>query len=153
MDGNGKDGIEGVVSIIDALNDGFDFVQGSRFVKGGMAMNTPLHRVAAIRLLHNPVTSLAARYRFTDTTNGFRGHSASLLQDQRVAPLREIFDSYELLAYLPIRSGQLKYRITEVPVTRAYPKGDEIPTKIHGLAAHIRMIKVLFKAAIGCYRP
>ena len=37
MDGNNKDGVEGIERLNHALNNGFDFVQGSRFVKGGDA--------------------------------------------------------------------------------------------------------------------
>ena len=90
-----------------ALRAGDDFVQGSRFVPGGRAENTPWERYLAIRLVHAPITSLGARHWFTDTTNGFRGHSRRLLTDPRVAPFRDVFETYELLAYLPIRAARL----------------------------------------------
>lgn len=153
MDGNGKDDVGGIARITAALRDGFDFVQGSRFTPGGKAVNTPLERIIAIRLLHAPLTSLAARHRFTDTTNGFRGHSRRLLEDPRVAPLREVFDTYQLLAYLPIRAARLGYRVTDVPVTRSYPHGTETPTKIKGFAAHLRLFGILVSASIGRYGP
>lgn len=153
MDGNGKDGADGIDRMATALRDGYDFVQGSRFVHDGKAINTPRDRLLAIRLIHAPVTSLAARYRFTDTTNGFRGHSRRLLEDPRVAPLRDAFQTYELLAYLPIRVARLGYRITEVPVTRSYPKGATPPTKISGFAAHIDLLRILFQASRGQYDP
>ena len=40
MDGNGKDGADGVFGILSALEDGFDFVQGSRFVKVELAVHS-----------------------------------------------------------------------------------------------------------------
>lgn len=153
MDGNGKDGVEGVAAIAAALRDGYDFVQGSRFIPGGHAINTPRDRYLAIRLIHAPLTSLGARYWYTDTTNGFRGHSRRLLEDHRVSPLRDEFDTYELLAYLPIRAAKLGYRITEVPVTRAYPRDEAIPTKIHGTSAHAKMLTILARACTGRYNP
>jgi len=153
MDGNGKDGVDGISIIAAALRDGYDFVQGSRFVPGGHAINTPRDRYLAIRLIHAPLTSLAARRWYTDTTNGFRGHSLRLLEDPQVAPLRNEFDTYELLAYLPIRAARLGYRITEVPVTRAYPRDEATPTKIHGSSAYARMFRILTNATIGGYNP
>ena len=153
MDGNGKDDASGINAIVGALDEGFDFVQGSRFLPGGNAINTPLGRLLAIRLLHAPITSIAARRWYSDTTNGFRGHSRKLLEDAGLDPLREVFDSYELLAYIPIQASRLGFRITEVPVTRSYPSTGPIPTKIHGLSAHTRMWQILMKAARGNYRP
>ena len=110
IDGNDKDSIEDVPHFIEKLEEGFDLVQGSRFVKGGVAINTPLSRLVAVRLLHAPVISLTARQWFTDTTNAYRAYSTQYLQDARVAPFRDVFNTYELLAYLSVRATQLKYR-------------------------------------------
>ena len=153
MDGNGKDGVAGITAISDSLREGYDFVQGSRFISGGQAINTPTERLLAIRLVHAPLMSLSARRWFTDTTNGFRGHSRRLLEDPRVAPLRDEFDTYELLAYLPIRAARLGYRLTEVPVTRSYPQGGPVPTKIQGVADRVRLLSILLKAGKGCFDP
>ncbi len=151
VDGNGKDDVAAIPLFVAALEAGAGFVQGSRYVPGGRAINTPLERHVAIKLLHAPVTSFAARKRYTDTTNGFRGHSRELLLDPRVAPMREVFDTYELLAYLPIRAARLGYRCTEVPVTRAYPEAGPLPTKIHGRGAQLDLVKILWRAATGRY--
>jgi glycosyltransferase involved in cell wall biosynthesis len=153
MDGNGKDGVDGIDTIASALHQGYDFVQGSRFVRGGVAKNTPPSRYVAIRLIHAPITSIGARHWYTDTTNGFRGHSRRLLTDPRVAPLRDVFDTYELLAYLPVRAARLGYRVTEAPVSRAYPKGEAKPTKIRGLSGHAGLLRILLNAAAGRYGP
>lgn len=153
VDGNGKDDVTAIPRFVEALDAGADFVQGSRYVPGGRAINTPRERHLAIKLFHAPVTSMAARRRFTDTTNGFRGHSRTLLTDPRVAPLRAVFDTYELLAYLPIRAARLGYTCTEVPVTRAYPEAGLIPTKIHGRGAQLELVKILGRAALGRYDP
>lgn len=153
VDGNGKDDVSALPRFVSALEAGAGFVQGSRFVPGGQAINTPRDRHLAIKLLHAPVTSLAARHRYTDTTNGFRGHSRALLLDPRVAPMRDVFDTYELLAYLPIRAARLGYECHEVPVTRAYPPAGEIPTKIHGRGAQLALVRILGRAALGRYNP
>jgi glycosyltransferase involved in cell wall biosynthesis len=148
MDGNDKDDFDGVGQIKKALEQGYDFVQGSRFIPGGRAINTPIKRLLGIRLIHAPLTSLFAGKKFTDTTNGFRGHSRKLLEQIQFD--REIFRTYELLAYIPIRAGKLKLKCIEMPVTRKYPTGT-IPTKINSFRAEIRLLKILFYAGIGKY--
>lgn len=153
MDGNNKDGEHGIEIIQNALLRGFDFVQGSRFIRGGQAINTPLRRLFAIRFIHAPITSIGAGFWYTDTTNGFRGHSAKLLNSSKMGVFRDIFDTYELIAYIPIQARKLNFRVTEVPVKRMYPLGGAIPTKIHGIRANLRVLKILFLAVIGGYSP
>ena len=130
IDGNNKDSIEDVPHFIEKLKEGYGLIQGSRFVKGGKAINTPFIRMLSVRLIHAPIISFTAKHRFSDTTNAFRGYSAQYLRDERVKPLRDIFMTYELLAYLSVRATQLGYKACEIPVTRAYPKSGKTPTKI-----------------------
>jgi len=153
MDGNNKDDPKGIAEILEALETGFDFVQGSRFKSGGKAINTPIHRYIAIRFIHAPLTSWASRYWYTDTTNGFRGHSARLLRDSQIQIFRGIFKYYELLAYLPIRSSQVGFKVKEVPVIRTYPHGVKTPTKIHGIVPQLQILLILLKAVIGRFNP
>lgn len=153
IDGNNKDSIEDVPVFIQKLQEGVDFVQGSRFIPGGKAINTPPIRYISVRLLHAPVISLAARHWFTDTTNAYRAYSKRYLTDGRVQPLRDIFVSYELLAYLSSRATQLGMSACEVPVTRAYPKTGKTPTKISFFKGNYELLKVLFRNLFGYYRP
>lgn len=81
IDGNGKDGVESIPRFVELLNDGYDFIQGSRFVAGGKFENTPLDRYLGIRLFIAPLMSFASGFRFTDPTNGFKGLSRELLSD------------------------------------------------------------------------
>ncbi|MFM5907980.1 MAG: glycosyltransferase family 2 protein [Novosphingobium sp.] len=153
IDGNGKDGVESLPNFAAALDDGFDYVQASRFIAGGEARNTPLSRWLAIRLIHAPVLSIAARHWLTDTTQGYRAYSARYLLDQRVQPFRTVFTGYELLAYLTVRAGQIGYRVKELPTSRVYPQGEAVPTKISGLAALWNLMAVMLKAFAGAYAP
>jgi len=114
--------------------------------------NTPIDRYIAGRLIHAPILSLAARHWFTDTTNGFRAYSVGYLRDPRVAPFRDVFAYYELLFYLTVRAPQLKYRVTEIAVTRRYPP-DTVPTKISGWSGRLHMLKELFGVALGQFHP
>lgn len=124
VDGNNKDSIEDVPRFIEKLEEGYDLIQGSRFIKGGKAINTPFIRMVSVKLIHAPVISMAAHQRFTDTTNAYRAYSARYLKDDRVKPLRDIFMTYELLAYLSVRATQIGMKACEIPKSRIWQRTD-----------------------------
>lgn len=152
IDGNDKDDPEAIGRFVDALVKGVDFVQASRFIAGGHAVNTPKSRDMAIRLLHAPILRWTSGFPWTDTTQGFRAYSSRMLLDPRIAPFRAIFDAYELLAYLSYRAPRLGYRCVELPATRRYPRG-EVPTKISPLRGNLVLLWTLLKASVGGYNP
>ena len=153
VDGNNKDSVEDIPRFIEALDAGYDFIQGSRYIPGGRAVNTPLLRHVSVKLIHAPVISLSAKHRFTDTTNAFRGHSKQYITHPQVQPLRDIFVGYELLAYLSVRASQLGLRVCEVPVTRAYPKTGKTPTKISPIRGNAGLLRVLWNNLRRRYHP
>lgn len=152
IDGNDKDDPGAIPRFIEALDQGIDFVQASRFIPGGLAENTPKLRNFAIRFIHAPLLSLFSGFRWTDTTQGFRAYSRRMLLDPKIAPFRQLFLSYELLAYLSYRAPKLGYRCMELPTARRYPKG-EAPTKIRGVGGNWSVLTTLFKACLGRYNP
>lgn len=152
IDGNDKDDPEAIPRFIDALKGGVDFVQGSRFIPGGVAVNTPKSRYFAIRWIHAPMLSLFSGFHWTDTTQGFRAYSRRMLLDPNVAPFRNIFLTYELLAYLSYRAPKLGYRCIELPSIRRYPT-DEVPTKISSLKGNLSVFQILIRACLGGYDP
>lgn len=152
IDGNDKDDPEGIPRFIQALEAGYDFVQGSRFVAGGIAENTPRSRDWAIRFIHAPMLSLASGFRWTDTTQGFRAYSRRMLLDLRVAPFRDVFVTYELLAYMSYRAPRLGFRCIELPSARRYPWG-EVPTKISNVRGNLSVLKVLVASCLGQFNP
>lgn len=153
IDGNNKDSIEDVPRFIEKLEDGYDLIQGSRFIKGGKAINTPFIRTVSVKLIHAPIISLTAHQRFTDTTNAFRAYSSRYLTDKRVQPLRDIFMTYELLAYLSVRATQIGLKACEIPVTRAYPETGKTPTKISFFKGNSELMKILILNLFGKYNP
>jgi dolichol-phosphate mannosyltransferase len=153
IDGNNKDSIEDIPKFIAKLDAGYDFIQGSRFIRGGRAVGTPLMRYLAVRLIHAPLISRTAGQKFTDTTNAYRAYSRKYLEHPQVRPLRDIFITYELLAHLSVRASRLKLRTCEVPVVRAYPKKGKTPTKISFLKGNLSLLKILMKNMAGGYNP
>lgn len=150
IDGNDKDDPEAISRFIDALKQGVDFVQASRFVVGGVAENTPNSRDLAIRFIHAPMLSLFSGFKWTDTTQGFRAYSRKLLLDPKLAPFRDVFMTYELLAYLSYRAPKLGHICVELPTVRRYPKG-EVPTKISSVKGNLSVLTVLIKSCMGAY--
>lgn len=153
IDGNGKDGVEAIPSFLEALAEGYGFVQGSRYVPGGREENTPLDRKLGLKLLHAPLISLAAGFRYTDTTNGFRAFSRAFLLDPAVQPFRDVFRTYNLHYYLSIRAPRLKYKVKELPVTRCYPKSGPTPSRISGFSDKLAILQLLWYAVTGRYNP
>jgi dolichol-phosphate mannosyltransferase len=148
VDGNDKDGVEALPAFVDALDAGWDFVQGSRFAPGGRHQHTPLLRYMGIRYLHAPIVRHLSGFAYTDTTNGFRAHSATLLLDHRLQLSRAVFSGYELPAYLAIRAPQLGFRVRELPVSRCYPSGP-VPTKIRPVRGPLELLWVLWRVRHG----
>jgi dolichol-phosphate mannosyltransferase len=151
IDGNGKDGLDGIPGMLAALEQGYDHVQGSRFIPGGHHENTPLTRYLAVNLLHAPLISLASGFRYTDTTNGFRAYSATLLKDPRIGVFRPCFDRYQLHYHLAIHAASLDYRVCEIPVSRSYPAKGKTPTKIKGVSGLVGVMKQLWDTCTGVY--
>lgn len=153
VDGNGKDDISAIPSFVALLDQGYDHIQGSRYIPGGKAVNTPKLRHAGLKLIHSPLISIASGRKHTDTTNGFRAYSAALLNDKKIAVFRDIFQTYELHYYLAIESSRnKKYKVTETPVTRTYPKTGKTPTKISPLKGNMSIMKILLLAVLGKYK-
>lgn len=153
LDGNGKDDVSAIPTFIGLLEQGYDHIQGSRFIEGGQAINTPLTRLLALKLLHAPLMSFAGRRRMTDTTNGFRGYSAKLILDSEVSVFRDIFVTYELHYHLALESSRnSRFIVTETAVTREYPATGKIPTKISPFRGNVHVLGVLLKAVFGVYR-
>ncbi|MFN6943714.1 MAG: glycosyltransferase family 2 protein [Cytophagaceae bacterium] len=152
IDGNNKDDTDAIPEFINKLKQGYDHVQGSRYIPGGKAVNTPMARHLGLKILHAPLISLASGFKYSDTTNGFRAYSSKFLSDNRVNPFRNVFPEYELHYYLAIRAPRLGYKTIETPVTRVYPKG-KTPTKISPFKGYIKILITLFKASLQLYNP
>lgn len=151
IDGNGKDGVEAIPGFIEALRQGIDHVQGSRFISGGHHENTPKSRILGLKWLHAPLIRLASGFPYTDTTNGFRAYSSRLLTSPEINPFRDCFTGYELHYHLAVEAGRLHFNVKEIPVSRVYPKAGKVPTKISPIKGYANVILKLLLASSGYY--
>ena len=153
IDGNNKDGVEAIPQFLAALDEGWDYVQGSRYRPGGFEEHTPLLRKLAVRYIHAPLLSLASGFHYTDTTNGFRCLSRRFLLDPTLLPFRAVFNTYNLHYYFSYMAPKLGYQVKELPVRRVYPKAGPAPSKIKGVQANLHILMLLCKTVLGFYNP
>lgn len=150
IDGNNKDGVQAIPNFIQKLEGGQDYIQGSRFISGGYHMNTPLARLLAIKLIHAPCINFMARFKYTDTTCGYRGISRLFLEDNKLDIFRNIFVGYELFYYMSVMAPKLGYNTCEIPTSRVYPSKGKAPTKIT-MRGNFIIIHELWKLQTGFY--
>ena len=152
VDGNNKDSVEQIPEFIELLKNGIDFVQGSRFIKGGHHKNTPLMRFLAIKFFSNPLLSIVSGFKYSETMSAFRGFNVDILKDARLDIFRDIFKTWELQWYLASRIPRLGYKVKEIPTSRIYPDSGKTPTKINW-RGNIRIVSQLLKVSFGYYNP
>ena len=150
VDGNNKDSVEQTMEFVEMLEKGYDFVQGSRFMKGGHHENTPLLRLLGMKLFSNPLISMSSGFKYTEIMSSFRGYKMDIIDDEKINVFRDIFQTWDLLLYLSNIIPQLGYKVIEIPQIRVYPKKGKTPTKIN-VIGNIRIIIQLIKIALGIY--
>jgi len=144
VSGNDKDSPEDIAKLAKAVEQGYDFVQGSRYCPGGHYGRMPFYRTIATRILHPVLFSLITGRRITDSTNGFRAVRVSLCQDSRMNLHQSWLDAYELEPYLFFKAIKLGYKVTEVPVTKIYPPKKEGYTKMKPFSGWWSILRPLF---------
>lgn len=120
MAASGKDRPEEIPQLLSRIDEGYDYVQGSRFMQGGASVNLPLVRGVLIHAF-TVMFRLLTGFRGSDVTNGFRAYRLALLDDPRVRVHQEWLDGYELEYYIHWKAITLGYRVIEVPVSKTYP--------------------------------
>lgn len=140
MAANGKDDPQEIPHLVKPImEDGFDYVQGSRFLTGGKQVNTPLSRVFAIKA-YSVLWSLVMGIKITDVTNGFRAYKTSIFKNKEINIWQEWLGTYELEYYLHYKVIKYGYRVKEVPVSKIYPETGKY-TKIRAVLDWWRIIK------------
>lgn len=127
-----------------------DFVQGSRWLRGGTVVNAPLSRRLSTRL-YSAIMSLVTLRSCTDGTNGLRAFRASLLDDGRINLQQECLDGYELEPYLLYKVLTLNHRVREVPITIRYHHEHGGCTKMRPIRDWWRIFRPLLFLRLGIW--
>lgn len=130
-----------------ALARSADYVQGSRWMRGGRVVGSTGGRGLGTRVYSIAFSVLAWR-RVTDATNGFRIFRSTLLADPAIRLRQEWLDSYDLEPYLLYQAIHRGYRVIEIPVTVRYPE-DRQYTKMRGLRDWWRLFRPALLLRLG----
>jgi dolichol-phosphate mannosyltransferase len=107
-----SDDCRDVVGYWEKLNEGYDAVFGSRFVKGGGVIDYPKVKYA-INRLGNLFIKLLFRIRLNDTTNAFKGYRRTTLDGLR--PF--LSPQFNLTVELPLKTIVRGFSWTVTPIT------------------------------------
>jgi dolichol-phosphate mannosyltransferase len=150
MAGNDKDRPVEVPRLVEPIvRDGYDFVQGSRYLPGGDFGNMPKYRQIATRYVHPGLFSFITGRKITDSTNGFRAIRVSCLEDPKIDYHQAWLDHYELEPYLFYKFIKLGYKVREVPVTKIYPPKALGYTKMAPITGWWSILKPLVLLGLG----
>lgn len=121
-----------LVGALDALlAQQADYVQGSRWIRGGRVVGVAGGRGAGTRL-YSLAFSLLSFRRITDATNGFRIFRSDILGHPKIDIGQSWLNSYDLEPYLLYKAIRCGYRVIEYPCTVRY-HADEGFTKMRGV--------------------
>jgi len=113
MDADLSHDAEALPLLLGALDEGADFVIGSRYIPGGSIPHWPFHRRALSRY-GNLYTRFALRMPVTDATSGYRAYTADIVRDIDLVNTKA--NGYGFQIELAYRVSQLGGDIREVPI-------------------------------------
>jgi dolichol-phosphate mannosyltransferase len=150
MAGNDKDNPDEIGRLIDPIvNEGYDFIQGSRYLgKNGIGGDMPFYRKLATRL-HPMLMGFFTGRKLTDTTNGFRAFRLSLFDNKNIDIDQSWLDHYELEPYLLFKVIKLGFRFKEAPVTKIYPSRKLGYTKMKPIVGWWSILRPVFLLGLG----
>jgi len=149
VSGNDKDDPNDVVKLIEGIEQGDDFVQGSRYLPGGgIGGDMPFYRKLATRI-YPLVFSLMVMRKVTDFTNGFRAIRTTMFNDHRIDINQPWLYQYELEPYLFFKAVKLGYKVIEVPVRKIYPKKEEGYTKMKPFSGWWSILRPIIFLGLG----
>lgn len=148
--GNGKDDPSQISRLLKPiLENGVDFVQGSRYLEGGSFNKMPLHRRLVTRI-YPMLLGILTGFKATDGTNGYRAFRLSILDDPEIDLDQNWLDEC-LEYYLSLRILQRGYKAAEVPVSKIYPQTQVYQryTKVRPGIGWLNRLKPMFYCGLG----
>ncbi len=120
-----------IPSVIQPIIDNeYDFIQGSRRMRGGRVVNDRPFRMVTTQL-YSLLFSILTRRKITDATNGFRAFRLSIFQNANMDIDQDWLDRYELEPYILYKAVECKsIRFKEAPITIYYHQNRKQFTKM-----------------------
>jgi dolichol-phosphate mannosyltransferase len=110
--GDGSDSPEDVVRGFRKLEEGYECVFGSRFIKGSQVIDYPKHKLLINRLANSFVKTLFS-FSYNDTTNAFKCYRREVIEGAQ--PL--ISKHFNLTVELPLKAIIRGYSYAVVPIS------------------------------------
>lgn len=107
-----SDAPEDIVSYYHKLQEGYDCIFGSRFIKGGKVIDYPRHKLIVNRLA-NLFIKILFGFKFNDTTNAFKIYRKDVIQG--ISPL--VSHHFNLTVEMPLKAIVRGYSYTTIPIT------------------------------------
>lgn len=148
MGGDDQDNPEEMVRLLRYTEEGYDFVQGSRYLPGGETVNIPWFRWLTTGF-YSLLFKVLIQFPVTDGTNGFRAIRLSILRDPRIRWEQPWLNTYELEPYLYYQAIARGFRVIEAPVTKRYPKGKQGFTKMIPILDWWRILRPILFLRLG----
>jgi dolichol-phosphate mannosyltransferase len=130
-----SDDCRDVVLYWNVLNEGYDAVFGSRFIKGGGVIDYPRVKLLLNRLVNRMIRMLF-RIRLNDTTNAFKAYRRAVIDGCR--PL--IAPHFNLTVELPLKTIVRGYSWTIIPITWRNRRSGETKLKLKEMGSRYLFI-------------
>ena len=127
IDSDGQHDPSQIPDFLKAMDQGFDIVIGSRFLRNEDKQKVPKFRSLGIKTI-TKVTKVASYGKITDSQSGFRAYSNNAL-----SKIDLFEDGMAVSTEILLRASENKLLITEVPITIKYDMKD---TSTHNPITH-----------------
>jgi len=130
-----SDDCRDVVRYWEKLNEGFDCVFGSRFIKGGGVIDYPRVKMMLNRFA-NFFLRILFRYTLNDTTNAFKAYRKTVVEGLK--PL--ISPHFNITVELPLKAIVRGYSWTVIPITWRNRRSGQAKLKIKEMGSRYLFI-------------
>jgi dolichol-phosphate mannosyltransferase len=103
---------ESIVDYYHKLQEGFDCVFGSRFIKGGRVYDYPTHKLIVNRMANQFIKTLFG-LKYNDTTNAFKAYRREVIEG--ISPL--ISHHFNLTVEIPLKAIIRGYSSVIIPIS------------------------------------
>ncbi len=133
------------------IDEKLDYVQGSRWLKGGKRENMTISRTI-LTWIYSFLFRILFRRKITDATNGFRVFRREVLDNPNLNLWQDWLLQYEMEPYLLIQTCRSGYKVSEIPVTKHYHKEMRDNTKMVPFKSWWSILRPLFLLSLGLKR-